>query len=124
MDKALTVLEIVLLLQGTPLDDFARQNFALENGRPIVRCALKHPLHSVEGEACKRSVATAMRRYSYRFTNQQVGVLADLYVTALNHLEPEALPRVRESMCDAGSEEARRDADAARAVCDRLSVDF
>lgn len=124
MDKAHIILEIVLLLQGTPLDSFARDNFALDNGRPIVRCALRWPLGTVEGEACKRGVATAMRRYSYRFTNQQVGLLADLYVEALNQLEPGALPRVRERMCDARSDEAQRDADAARAICERLSVDF
>ena len=38
----------------------------------------------------------------------QLGVLADLYATALEHLEPEAVPRVRATMCNATSDEARR----------------
>jgi len=54
----------------------------------------------------------------------QLGVLADLYVSALDLLEPEALVRVRDRMCDPTAEEAQRDAAAARAVCDRLSLDF
>ena len=54
----------------------------------------------------------------------QLGVLADLYATALEQLEPEAVPRVRAAMCDATSAEARNDPAAARAVCDRLSMDF
>ena len=33
MTKTHIVLEIVVLLQGTPLDDFARQNFVIEGGR-------------------------------------------------------------------------------------------
>ena len=53
----------------------------------------------------------------------QITVLADLYATALEQLEPEAVPAVREHMCDVGSEEARRDAVAALAVCERLSSD-
>jgi hypothetical protein len=124
MDKAQIVLEIVLLLQGTPLDDFARQNFATQGDRVIVRCAMSTTLATTEGDVCKRSVATALRRYSYRYTSAQLGVLADLYVSALNHLEPQALVRVRRVMCDPASDEAHRDAAAARAVCDRLSVDY
>jgi hypothetical protein len=81
-------------------------------------------LATIEGEACKRSIATALLRYSYRFTMPQLAVLADLYVSALDHLEPQALVRVRERMCDPTSEEAQRDAAAARAVCERLSQDF
>lgn len=124
MATAQTILEIILLLQGTPLDDFARRNFMLEGDRPVVRCASSTSVLSSEGEMCKRSVATALRRYSYRFTGAQLGLLADLYVSALDRLEPDALPRVRQQMCDPNSDEARRDADAARAVCDRLSQDF
>lgn len=124
MAKAEIILEVILLLQGTPLDDFARNNFAIENDRVIVRCAQATLLASVEGEACKRSVATALRRYSYRFTGEQLGLLADLYVSALDHLEPSALPRVREQMCDPASSESERDPFAARAVCDRLSQDY
>jgi hypothetical protein len=54
----------------------------------------------------------------------QLNVLADLYVNALDHLEPEALVRVRDRMCDLTSEEAKRDADAATTVCQRLSQDY
>ena len=50
-------------------------------------------------------------------------MLADLYATALEQLEPEAVPAVRKHMCDVTSEEARRDAAAALAVCERLSSD-
>jgi hypothetical protein len=50
-------------------------------------------------------------------------VLADLYATALEQLEPEAAATVRAHMCDATSEEALRDAAAALAVCERLSSD-
>jgi hypothetical protein len=57
-----------------------------------------------------RCIATGLRRYSYRF--------------AMDHLEPEALVRVRDRMCDLTSEEARRDADAVKAVCQRLSQDY
>ena len=66
----------------------------------------------------------AYRRYSYRFSRVQLGVVADLYVSALNHLEPEALVRVREQMCNPSSSDMQRDADAARAVCERVSVDY
>jgi hypothetical protein len=124
VSKSQIVLEIILLLQGTPLDDFARQNFAADGNRAIVRCAMKTTLATVEGQVCKRGIATALRRYSYRFTIAQIGVLADLYVSALNYLEPEALARVRDHMCDPRSEEALRDAAAATAVCQRLSLDF
>lgn len=124
VSKAQIVLEIVLLLQGTPLDDFARQNLAADGNRVVVNCAVTTTLATAEGEACKRSIATALRRYSYRFTMAQLAVLADLYVSALDHLEPQALLRVRERMCDPTSEEAQLDATAARAVCERLSLDF
>ena len=124
MDKAHIVLEIVMLLQGTPLDDFARRNLIADGTRVVVRCSVNTTLASPEGEACKRSMATALLRYSYRFTNLQLDVLADLYVSALDHLEPQALVRVRERMCEPASEEAQRDAAAARAVCKRLSLDF
>jgi hypothetical protein len=124
MGKAQIVMEIVLLLQGTPLDDFARHNLAANGDRPVVRCASTTTLDTAEGRACKHSIATAMRRYSYRFTMAQLGVLADLYVSALDQLEPQAKVRVRDSMCDPVSAEAQRDAAAARAVCERLSLDF
>ena len=124
MSKAQIVLEIVLLLQGTPLDDFARQNLAVDGNRVVVRCAIGTTLATSEGETCKRSIATALRRFSYRFTMAQLAVLADLYVTALDRLEPQGLVRVREHMCDPTSEEAQRDATAASAVCERLSQDF
>jgi len=81
-------------------------------------------LGTIDGEACKRGIATALRRYSYRFTSTQLGVLADLYVSALNQLEPQALVRVRDRMCDPASNDAQRDAAAARAVCERISLDF
>jgi hypothetical protein len=122
--KVQIVLDIVLLLQGTPLADFAQQNFTVHGDKVVVRCAMTTTLATIEGGTCKRGVATALQRYSYRFTNVQLGVLADLYVSALNHLEPQALVRVRDRMCDPSSEEARRDAAAARAVCERLSMDF
>lgn len=124
MSKAQIVLEIVMLLQGTPLDDFARHNLAAVGDKVVVRCAETTTLASTEGETCKRSIATALHRYSYRFTMLQLGVLADLYVSALDHLEPAALARVRDRMCDPAGEEAQRDTAAARAVCDRLSLDF
>lgn len=124
VDKTRIVLEIVTLLQGTPLDDFARHNLTAEGNRAVVRCAERSTLASPEGETCKRSISTALLRYSYRFTEAQLGVLADLYVSALDRLEPQALRRVRERMCDPESEEAQRDAATARAVCERLSVDF
>jgi hypothetical protein len=122
--KAQILLEVVLLLQGTPLDDFARSNLAVDGARAVVRCAETVPLATAEREICKRSIATALRRYSYRFAGPQLGILADLYVSALNRLEPEAIPRVREQMCDPASEEARSDAAAAAAVCERLSLDY
>ena len=124
MTKAQIVIEIVLLLQGTPVDDFARHNLAAAGNKVIVRCAETAAVGSPEGQLCKRAMATALLRYSYRFTMAQLGVLADLYATALEHLDPEAVPRVRATMCDATSEEAQKDPAAARAVCDRLSMDF
>jgi hypothetical protein len=124
MTKAQIVLEIVLLLQGTPVDEFARHNLAVAGNKVVVRCAQTTTVDSVEGQACKRGIATALLRYSYRFTNAQLGVLVDLYATALEQLEPAAVPRVRARMCDEASEEARYDAAAARAVCERLSTDF
>lgn len=124
MSKTEIVLEIVTLLQGTPVDSFARQNLWAAGDRVVVRCAAARSVASPEGQLCKRAIATALRRYSYRFTGLQLTVLADLYATALEQLEPEAVPLVRRRMCDANSEEARQDAAAARAVCERLSMDF
>ena len=124
MTKAQIVVEIVLLLQGTPVDAFARQNLAASGDKAIVRCAETSAIDSPEGLLCKRAMATALLRYSYRFTMAQLGVLADLYATALEQLEPEAVPHVRAAMCDATSDEAQNDPAAARAVCDRLSMDF
>jgi|GEM_PF-5118998 len=122
MSKAQIVLEIVTLLQGTPVAEFARENLFADAGGVVVRCAERARLTTPEGQACKRAMATALRRYSYRFTMPQLEVLADLYATALEQLEPEAIGRVRERMCDGGSEEAREDAAAAAAVCERLSM--
>ena len=124
MDKARIILEIVTLLQGTPVADFARENMLANGDRGVVRCAQQSSLGSPEGEACKRAIATALRRFSYRFDAAQLSVLADLYVEALWQLEPDAVPRVRVQMCDPVSEEAQRDAAAAQAVCERLSTDF
>ncbi|HJZ34505.1 MAG TPA: hypothetical protein VKF35_25545 [Hyphomicrobiaceae bacterium] len=124
MNKAQIVLEIVTLLQGTPVDSFARQNLWADGDRVIVRCAERSELASSAGQLCKRAMATALRRYSYRFTMPQLAVLADLYATALERLEPDAVPLVRQRMCDAGSAEALADAAAARAVCERLSMDY
>ena len=124
MNKTQIVLEIVTLLQGTPVDNFARQNLAVTGDKVVVRCAETSALATAEGQLCKRAIATALRRYSYRFTMLQLTVLADLYATALEQLEPEAVPLVRQRMCDATSEESERDAAAARAVCERLSMDF
>jgi hypothetical protein len=124
VSKAQTVLEIVLLLQGTPIDDFARRNVTVHGDKAIVHCAMTTKLGTVDGETCKLGVATALRRYSYRFTSAQLAVLADLYVSALNQLERQALVRVRDRMCDPASNDAQRDAAAARAVCERLSMDF
>ena len=124
MTKAQIVLEIVTLLQGTPVDDFVRQNLFADGNRVVVRCAETTSIDSPEGQACKRAMATALRRYSYRFTLAQLLVLADLYATALEQLEPEAVVRVRARMCNPASEEAQRDAAAALAVCERLSTDY
>jgi hypothetical protein len=124
MGKAQIVLEIILLVQGTPVADFARDNLALRGDKAIVRCARTATLESAEGLACKAGIATALLRYSYRFTTAQLGVLVDLYATALEDLDPGAVPRVRARMCDGTSEEAQYDAAAARAVCERLSMDF
>ncbi len=124
MSKAQIILEIVTLLQGTPVDDFARQNLFADGDRVVVKCARTASLDTPDGQACKRAMATALRRYSYRFTMAQLLVLADLYATALEQLEPQAVARVRERMCDPASEEAQRDAAAAMAVCERLSMDY
>ncbi len=124
MGKLDVVMEVVLLLQGTPVADFARDNFLVQGDRALVRCAASSELGTAAGETCKRSVATALRRYSYRFSAAQLSALAELYVNALNALEPDALPRVREHMCNPDSEAAQRDATAAQAVCERLSLDF
>jgi hypothetical protein len=123
VSKAEIVLEIVTLLQGTPVGEFARQNFYVENERALVRCAQTATLPSDVGDICKRAVATALLRYSYRFTPIQLAVLADLYVAALEQLEPAAVPRVRRRMCDPASEDAVWDPAAALAVCERLSKD-
>jgi hypothetical protein len=124
VSKAQIILEIVTLLQGTPVDDFARQNLFADGNRVVVKCARTARVETPDGQACKRAIATALRRYSYRFTMAQLLVLADLYATALEQLEPQAVARVRERMCDPTSEEAQRDAAAAMAVCERLSMDY
>ena len=62
-----------------------------------------------------------LQRYSYRFTALQLPVLADLYATALEQIEPSAVQRVRRAMCDATSDDAEWDRAAAAAVCERLS---
>ncbi len=124
MTKGQIVWEIVLLLQGTPVHDFAERNLAATGERVVVRCAQTTSLETPDGQVCKRSIATALLRYSYRFTHAQLRVLVDLYATALEQLEPAAVPRVRARMCDPQSTEAHDDADAARAVCERLSMDF
>lgn len=121
MSKAQIVLEIVTLLQGTPLGDFARQNFTVDGNQVVVRCAQSARLETPEGEFCKRAVATALQRYSYKFTSAQLPVLADLFATALEQLEPRAVQRVRRTMCDQTSEDANWDRAAAAAVCERLS---
>ena len=117
-------MEIVALLQGTPVDDFARQNLFAEGNRVIVKCARTTSIDSPDGQLCKRAMATALRRYSYRFTLAQLLVLADLYATALEQLEPQAVARVRARMCNPLSDDAQRDAAAALAVCERLSMDY
>ena len=124
VSKARIIFEIVTLLQGTPVDDFARQNLFAEGDRAVVKCARTTSIDNPEGLACKRAIATALRRYSYRFTLTQLLVLADLYATALEQLEPQAVARVRARMCNPVSEEAQRDAAAAMAVCERLSMDY
>jgi hypothetical protein len=124
MSKAQIVLQIISLLQGTPVEDFARDNLFVVGDKVIVRCAETTSVERPEGQLCKRAMATALRRYSYRFTATQLSVLADLYATALEHLEPAAVPRVRHHMCDATSEAALSDAAAASAVCERLSLDY
>lgn len=124
VSKARIILEIVTALQGTPVDDFARLNLFADGNRAVVRCARATSLDTADGQACKRAIATALRRYSYLFNATQLSVLADLYASALEQLEPQAVPRVRERMCDATSEDARRDAAAALAVCERLSLDY
>ena len=114
-------MEIVILLQGTPVGDFARENFTVDGNRVVVRCAQEAKLNSDRGQLCKRYVATALQRFSYRFTAQQLPVLADLYATALEQLEPSAVLRVRGAMCDSASDDAQWDPAAAAAVCERLS---
>jgi hypothetical protein len=124
VNKAHIVLEIVLLLQGTPVGDFARQNLAVDEDKAIVRCAMTTTLATAEGQTCKRSIVTALRGYSYRFTTPQLDVLADLYVHALDHLEPQAKVRVRAAVCDPASDEFLVDPPVAQMVCERLSLDF
>ncbi len=121
MSKAQIVLEIITLLQGTPVGEFARDNFTVEGNTVVVRCAVAAKLESEAGQHCKRAVATALQRYSYRFTAVQLPVLADLFATALEQLEPRAVQRVRQTMCDPNSEDAKWDMPAAAAVCERLS---
>ncbi|MGE0851919.1 MAG: hypothetical protein AB7O44_20250 [Hyphomicrobiaceae bacterium] len=125
MGKAQIVVEIVLMLQGTDLGDFARQNLAVDAAdRPVVHCALTTTLATAEGQSCKTNIVTALRGYSYRFTTTQLDVLADLYVHALDRLEPRAKVRVREAACDPASDEAQFDPTVAQAVCERLALDF
>jgi hypothetical protein len=121
VSKAEIVLEIVILLQGTPVGEFARDNFTVDGTQVIVRCAQEAKIDTPSGQLCKRAVATALQRYSYRFTAQQLPVLADLYATTLEQLEPSALLRVRDTMCDPASDDAQWDRAAAAAVCERLS---
>jgi hypothetical protein len=124
VSKAQIILQIITLLHGTPVYDFARENLAAEGNKAVVRCARTTTLESPEGQFCKRAMATTLLRYSYRFTMTELRVLADLYATALENLEPGAAARVRGRMCDDASEEAQHDAAAARAVCERLSLDY
>jgi hypothetical protein len=121
VSKAEIVLEIVTLLQGTPVGDFARHNFTVDGNQVVVRCAQEARLDTSSGQMCKRAVATALQRYSYRFTAQQLPVLADLYATTLELLEPSAVLSVRDTMCDPASDDAQWDQAAAAAVCERLS---
>jgi hypothetical protein len=124
MGKSQLILEIIVALQGTQLADFASENFHTIGDRVTVACAERTTLKSTDGEACKRSVATAIQRYSYLFNGPQLGVLADLYVDALDRLEPEAQLRVRTEVCDTTSATTQRDPLAARAICRRLSRDY
>src|SRR5262245_30890311 len=110
MSKARIVMEIVTLLQGTPIDEFARQNLYAEGNRVLAPRRQSTTVATAAGVACRQGIATALRRYSYRFTSAQLTVLADLYATALELLEPGAAAAVRDHMCDATSEEALRDA--------------
>ena len=71
------------------MDDFARHNLATAGEKVIVRCAATAAVTSGEGQFCKRAMATALLRYSYRFTAAQLHVLVDLYATALEQLDPE-----------------------------------
>src|SRR4030095_2752480 len=112
------------LCGATPVDDFARQNLFADGNRVVVKCARTARVEAPDGQACKRAIATALRRYSYRFTMAQLLVLSDLSAPALEQLERKAVPGVRERMCDPTSEEARQDAAAAMAVCERLSTDY
>ena len=115
---------VTSLRAGFPDIHFTLDELLTDGDKVVVRCAQTAVAGSPEGLLCKRAMATALLRYSYRFTMAQLAVLADLYATALEQLEPEAVPRVREAMCDATSEETQKDPAAARAVCDRLSMDF
>jgi hypothetical protein len=124
MGKAQIVMEIVLLLQGTDLGSFARNNLIVIDDRPVVRCALTTSLQTVEGQACKTNIALALRGYSDRFTASQLDVLAGLYVDALDQLEPRAKVRVRAAACDPTSYDAKLDPAVAQVVCERLSLDF
>jgi hypothetical protein len=124
MGKSQLILEIIVALQGTQLADFASENFHMTGDHVTVVCAERTTLRSTDGEACKRSVATAIQRYSYLFNGAQLGVLADLYVNALDRLEPEAQIRVRIETCDPASPTAQRDPLAASAICRRVSRDF
>ena len=124
MSKAQIVLQIVMLLQGTSVEDFARAQ-SLRRGRQGRRALRRErECRAARGPSLQARHRNGARRYSHRFTTAQLLVLADLYVTALEHLEPAAVPRVRSHMCDATSEAARRDAAAAIAVCERLSMDY
>jgi len=95
-----------------------------EGDKVLVRCAVSTRLPTIDGETCKRSIATALQRYSYRFTMVQLGVLADLYVSALISSSQRPWSVYAIECVIRLAEEAQRDAAAARAVCDRLSLDF
>jgi hypothetical protein len=56
MSKARIVMEIVTLLQGTPVDEFARQNLFADGNRVVVRCALNTTVASPAGLACKQGI--------------------------------------------------------------------